>query len=654
MPILRTGAGGNSGGTPLPPAPTGLTVVPTRTFINEVESLEYWANFIWTPQPGVTINFYCNGSLIQSGIDGSLGIYSGEGGSGGFAADEYITASLNGVESLPSNVFFVPAAPTVTSAVVTNATTIAVTSTGSGVVEWQTTTDGSTFTTNALTSANGNLTVADSSLITGVEVSDSGSWFSIPVEPLPTTPGDFAVVPTVTYIQGDPPVAYQDGAVSWTYDTDPNGGFRLGISDDGVTWPDPSIRPGNSRSTTVTFATPSADKYFRISAIVDGIDSPQSNIVHILAAPTIDTAEPIPGTTNINVAATGPGGESEWGWIVSVDDGATWYGALTEDGNLLIVSSGIITHYNTGIPPTVLPGNTNILVETKYIKDGLDSWLSAPSTVLTCPDAPTLDSVTNLQADGNFSLSITLNGVATAITDVDFFIDGSSYGSSSLPSPVTLPYDNLSDFIGEDVSVQVDVTNASGASAKSNAIDSHVTLPAPTTPAATDNGDGSYHWSCDAITEADSYLNYTDDVVGDGSATNTGDQTTSNGAHTVTIAAVDAMDIAGAKSSGVPVTVTTLTAGVIEVDNPLIAPTSITLDVSTPASGGVGTRVRTWYFSDVGNTGPWTAFETDEPENDSQTKTGLTPLTQYWFYSTVTDDNSNSADTAVVNGTTLL
>jgi len=194
MPILRTGAGSNSG-TPI--APAALTFAPSKTYINGLAEMQYNGTFAATYATDPTsfkiyrsaTNDFSTATLHDT-LDGTLrtwdvGFLVADGG--GLERYIWLTAVVGALESLPSDPVHVLAAPTITSAFTASPTTITVDSGATGTITWQTTTDDETFSANALATADGTMTVADSDLITGVEVSGtSGSdktWFSEPFTP---------------------------------------------------------------------------------------------------------------------------------------------------------------------------------------------------------------------------------------------------------------------------------------------------------------------------------------------------------------------------------------------------------------------------------------------------------------------------------------
>lgn len=176
--------------TPLPPAPT-LTVTPTKTITDP--TFTALAGWTYAVDPS---SFRLEGSLdgitwgpvdTPGGADRSLEVSLATGD------DEYyrIFAIVSGVDSLPSNVVLVATAPTVASATITSPTVIAVTSNVTETpISWQYSEDGgTTFTVASLATANGDLTVPDTLLVTHVEVSgtffDADShptWYSEPFE----------------------------------------------------------------------------------------------------------------------------------------------------------------------------------------------------------------------------------------------------------------------------------------------------------------------------------------------------------------------------------------------------------------------------------------------------------------------------------------
>ncbi len=200
--------------------------------------------------------------------------------------------------------------------------------------------------------------------------------------------------------------------------------------------------------------------------------------------------------------------------------------------------------------------------------------------MLTVPGAITLDSVTNLQANGDLILAVTLSGDTSFVTVHVLF--SSSVGTyTPVDGVVTITYADMESFKGQNVSVTVTATNVSGDGAMSSAIDSHITLTAPDTPTVSDNEDGSYHWSVPDVALAVNYAVYTDEVLSDTVGSPSGDVFAPVGIRGVRVAAVDATATSGALSTSAPATVTIATPTLNSVTN-LTAGGDLLLDCSAP------------------------------------------------------------------------
>ncbi len=272
---------------------------------------------------------------------------------------------------------------------------------------------------------------------------------TLPVAPtLTVTPTETTVAPTYIALG------------EWTYPTDPDS-FRIEVSIDGVSgWVELTSPAGSNRSANIVPDNTGQEFYFRIFAIVSGIDSLPSNVVLIAAAPTVTAATITDPTT---IAVTSDAGEP-CVWQYSNDGGASWIEAsiTAADGDLFVGSTASVTHLEvsgtTGgnrtwfSEPFVVPWNPAAQLGLSLYLDELHSSYHDNPPVNLCTAGQTILSVKALYGT-------TINAVQTTVAQQPVWrTDGAEFDVPPvldvlpLDSPVALTGDFTAYYVFSRVS----------------------------------------------------------------------------------------------------------------------------------------------------------------------------------------------------------